>query len=309
MARAKKSDLHRYDPRDSYTVGERIEFAALGAGTVTDVLSWAAPPNPERHSLVVTLDDGRLVHFAAGMGTDEFATIDMSAVPAALPPGDLPADTGLGMEPWRAVLARLIGQEVPVPGSRKRVYIKTLSGDDVVMVTGRGSENLLPWRSLEVSHRRLREHGRLELDDLEALVPDVDASLLSALLAAIPGIVLDGKPPVFYYLDALERDAETRFAVSLRPVHLSKSFVSIPNTAWPTLTMPPLGEHIYVPVIAGDTFTSCRFSYRDSPEEARLYLRGEAGQWLRDHCQEDDELQIWPLRNIRGEAMALALEK
>ncbi len=298
----------RYDPRDSYTVGERIDFGPLGTGTVTDVLSWAAPPAPGRHSLVVTLDDGRLVYFAAGMG-EEAETVDMTAMPAMLPAAEAPADVGSGSGPWRAALAQLIGHEAPIPGSRKHLQVKTLSGDGVQVVVGHGPEILLPWRSLEVSRRRLQDYGYLALSDLEALVPDVDASLVAALLMVIPNVVLDGKPPTFYYPDALTRDETASFALSLRPVHLSKSFISIPSDAWPALPLPPLGEHVYIPVIVEDVFTLCRLSHRDAPAEARLYLRDAAGEWLRTHCQEGDTLQVWPLRNTQGDVMALAVEK
>lgn len=297
--------LRRYDPRDSYTMGERINFGPFGTGIVTDVLSWATSPTPDRHSLVVvTLDDGRLLHFAAGMGEEEVATVDLTAVPTALP-----ADVGPGPGPWRAALAQLLDQEVPVPGSRRQVYIKVLSSDGVVVVTGRGSEILLPWRGLEAGCKRLQEYGQLPLSDLESLMSDVDVNLAAALLMVMPGTVLEGKPPTFYHLDTLARDEDAGFAIPLRPVHLSKSFVSVPSDAWPVLPLPPLGEHVYIPVIAADTLTLCRLSHRDSPEEARLYLRGEAGQWLREQCKEDDTLHLWPLRNTRDEFVALVVER
>jgi len=308
MARETKnpSPQRRYDPRDSYTVGEHVDFGPLGAGIVTDVLSWAAPPTPDRHSLVVTLDDGHLVYFAAGMGEDAPA-VDMTTVPAALPASEVPADAG--PEPWRAALAQSIGQEVPIPGSRKRLRVKTLSGDGVLVIAGRGPETLLPWRGLEASRRHLQEHGQLPLSDLETLSPDVDVNLMAALLALIPGAVLKGKPPIFYLPHAWERDEAAGFIIPLRPVHLSKSFVSLPTTAWSVLPLPPLGEHVYIPVLIGDAITLCRLSHRDSPQEARLYLRGEAGRWLREQCQEDDALRFWPLRNDRGEFVALAVDR
>jgi len=304
-----KTTPRRYDPCGSYTVGERIDFGPAGTGTVTDVLSWAAPPTPDRHSLVVTMDDGRLVYFAAGMDDEEAATLDTTTVPASLPAGEAPADAGPGPELWRAALAQRIGQEVPIPGSRKRLHVKTLSGDGVQVIVGRDPETLLPWRGLEAARHRLEERGQLTVDDLETLVPDVDADLATALLMIIPGVLLEGKPPTFYLPDALTPDEAMAFAIPLRPVHLSKSFVTIPADAWSVLPLPPLGEHAYIPIIVEGAFTLCRLSHRDSPEEARLYLRGDAGQWLREHCQEDDTLHLVPLRNSRGDFVALAVKK
>jgi len=300
--------LRRYHPRESYAVGERVDFGPLGPGTVTDVLTWASPPTPARRSLAVTLDNGRLVYFAAGMG-EEAEAVDMAAVPAMLPDEKAAMGMGLGPEHWRAALARLIRQEVGIPESRKSLHIQALSGDGVLVAVGHGPETLLPWRSLETSRHRLQDYGYLALSDLETLIPEVDASLVAALLLVIPNVVLAGKPPRLYYPAALTPDEASRFDLSLQPVHLSKSFVSIPSDAWSLLPLPPVGEHVYIPVLIGETMTLCRLSHRASPAEVRLYLRDAAGQWLRQHCQENDTLQLWFWRNSRGEVVAVALEK
>jgi hypothetical protein len=307
MTKKQESTPRRYDPRDSYDMGERIDLGALGIGAVTEVLAWATSASPQRRSLGVTLGDGRVVYFAAGMG-EEAPAAPATIVPAALPAGE-PAMDASSKGPWRTTLARLIGQEVAVPGSRRRLHVKSVSDDGVLVAAGRGPEMVLPWRSLEVGRRRLRENGWLTLGDLETLVPDVDANLVAALLAVTPGVFSEGKPPTFYDLEALSRDEADSFTTQLRPVYLSKSFISIPAAAWSAVPLPSLGDHTYVPVVLGEAITLCRLSYRDAPREARLYLRDAAGEWLRDHCQENDVLQWWPLRNGRGEFVALAVDR
>ncbi|MBU0493853.1 MAG: hypothetical protein KKA73_26680 [Chloroflexi bacterium] len=296
--------MRSYDPQVTFAVGERLDLGPAGTGTITEVLAWSAPPTPHRQSLTVTMDDGRLLYFAAGMG-DQAPERDLTGLPAMLPAEAAP-DSATG---WRAALARLVGQQVPLPGSRQRLHIKALSGEGVQVAPGNDADILLPWRGLEAARHRLQERGQLALVDLETLVPDLDANLVTALLLALPGVRLETKPATLYWLDVLARDETICFDIPLRPVYLSKSFVTIPSEAWSALPLSPLGEHVYIPVIMGDTFTMCRLSHRDSPEEARLYLRGDAGQSLREDCQEDEVLRFWPLRNTRGEFVALAVER